>query len=64
MRKINSAIVVATMMGAIIGTKHVGANDLKDQIASDYDYLSDLFTHFHQNPELSFMENESRRQRF
>ncbi|UTW54593.1 amidohydrolase [Kordiimonas sp. SCSIO 12610] len=34
-------------------------DDLKNDIASDYGYLSDLFTHFHKNPELSYLENET-----
>ena len=35
------------------------ANDLADAVAADYDYVFDLYKHFHQNPELSFKESES-----
>lgn len=35
------------------------ADDLTDAIAADYDYLGSLFTHFHQNPELSFVETKT-----
>ncbi len=37
-----------------------GSNDLKASISSYYDnHLGDLFTHFHQNPELSFQEHQT-----
>ncbi len=35
------------------------ANDLSDAVAADYDYVFDLYKHFHANPELSFKESES-----
>ncbi|MFT4768516.1 MAG: metal-dependent amidase/aminoacylase/carboxypeptidase family protein, partial [Glaciecola sp.] len=36
------------------------ADSLSDAIADDYQsHLSELFVYFHQNPELSFMENKT-----
>lgn len=37
----------------------VAADDLTDAIADDYSYLGPLFVHFHQNPELSFVETKT-----
>jgi len=33
--------------------------DLRADIAGDYDYLFDLYTHLHRNPELSFQEKQT-----
>ncbi|MEM9065545.1 MAG: amidohydrolase [Planctomycetota bacterium] len=33
--------------------------DLRGDIADDYEYLYNLYTHLHQNPELSFQERET-----
>ncbi len=35
------------------------ADDLAEAVAKDYDYVFNLYKHFHQNPELSFKESES-----
>ena len=35
------------------------ADDLSDAVAADYEYVLDLYKHFHANPELSFKESES-----
>ncbi len=35
------------------------ADDLADAVAADYEYVFDLYKHFHANPELSFKESES-----
>jgi len=35
------------------------ASDLAEAVAADYEYVFDLYKHFHQNPELSFKESES-----
>jgi len=35
------------------------ANDLTSSVADDYDYVFDLYKHFHENPELSFKEKET-----
>lgn len=37
----------------------VAANDLTASVGDDYDYIFDLYTHFHENPELSFKEKET-----
>ena len=35
------------------------ADELADAVAADYDYVFNLYKHFHANPELSFKESES-----
>ena len=35
------------------------ANDIGDAVEADYDYVFNLYKHFHENPELSFKESES-----
>lgn len=40
-------------------TVSANANDLADAVAEDYDYIFNLYKHFHENPELSFKESES-----
>lgn len=41
-------------------TQPASAADLADQVAADYeDHLSELWDHFHRNPELSLMEFET-----
>lgn len=35
------------------------ADELRDAVTADYDYLSELYRHLHRNPELSFQEQES-----
>lgn len=45
---------IAAAAAAVTGA--ACAADLKSDINADYSYLSGLYTHFHQNPELSFME--------
>ncbi len=35
------------------------ADELADAVAADYDYVLDLYKHFHTNPELSFKESKS-----
>ncbi len=37
----------------------VNAQDLTSAVEADYDYIFDLYKHFHANPELSFKESES-----
>lgn len=48
-----SAAVVFALTGA------ANADDLTDAVAEDYDYVFNLYKHFHENPELSFKESES-----
>ena len=38
---------------------NVSANDLESSVADDYDYVLDLYKHFHENPELSFKEKNT-----
>lgn len=45
---------------SLIMAAPLGAQTLSEAIAKDYDdHLGDLFVHFHQNPELSFMETQT-----
>ena len=37
----------------------VVASDLTKTVAGDYDYVLDLYEHFHENPELSFKEKDT-----
>ena len=38
---------------------NVSASDLESSVADDYDYVLDLYRHFHENPELSFKEKNT-----
>ena len=38
---------------------NVSANELETSVADDYDYVLDLYKHFHENPELSFKEKNT-----
>ena len=59
------ALALASTPMAATADDHAGAGAidheaLAAQIEADYDnYLAPLFVHFHQNPELSFLENET-----
>lgn len=45
---------------SLIVVAPAGAQSLSEAIAKDYDdHLGDLFVHFHQNPELSYMETKT-----
>ena len=56
----HSRIVVATLLAAISSSPAQADPALKAAVKADYDaYLGALFTHFHQNPELSFLETET-----
>lgn len=53
-------IVAATILAAICSAPAMADPALKAAIKADYDaHLGALFTHFHQNPELSFLEFET-----
>lgn len=53
------AALTAGLMGATAMTATADDGALKAAINDDYGYLGELFTHFHQNPELSFVETET-----
>jgi amidohydrolase len=54
------ALVLALAGASLIGTPAVADDALKSAIKADYDtHLGPLVTHFHQNPELSFLEVET-----
>jgi len=46
-------------VSALAFVSAANANDLEIAVAQDYPYVFDLYKHFHQNPELSFLESES-----
>ena len=54
MKKIFSAAAVLLVFAGA-----ARADDLAEAVAADYDYVFELYKHFHANPELSFKESES-----
>jgi len=50
----------ALLLASVACAPNVAANDLTDSVADDYDYVFDLYKTFHENPELSFKEKETR----
>lgn len=62
MRKILKGLgtgAAVLMAGFAIANAQPATGDLRQSIAQDYAYLGPLYEHFHQNPELSFMEVET-----
>lgn len=54
------AATLALLGAAFIASPAAADSTLSTAVKSDYDaYLAPLFTHFHQNPELSFLEVET-----
>ncbi|KEO90287.1 peptidase M20 [Erythrobacter longus] len=55
------ALTLATSPAIILADNHAVDHDaIKAAVEADYDsYLAPLFVHFHENPELSFLENET-----
>ncbi|WP_409431860.1 amidohydrolase [Litorimonas sp. RW-G-Af-16] len=47
----------AILMAGLAGM--ASAHDLPNEVEADYDYVLDLYKHFHENPELSFREEKS-----
>lgn len=56
--KLTKLLAGSALATAMIATS-LQADDLSDAIAKDYSYLEPLFVHFHQNPELSFVETQT-----
>ena len=55
-----SHILAATILAATTSVPALADQAVKSAVKADYDaYLGALFTHFHQNPELSFLETET-----
>jgi len=52
-----SAAAVFALTGA--AQTAAQADELADAVAQDYEYVFNLYKHFHENPELSFKESES-----
>ena len=52
-------LLASSALVAAVVTSNAQADDLTNAIASDYAYLEPLFTHFHQNPELSYVETKT-----
>ena len=61
MRKtiMSGVIMAALLSGGLAFAPSVFADDLTTTVSDDYDYVFDLYKHFHENPELSFKEVES-----
>lgn len=55
MRKI-AGLGIATFMLAALPA---AADEIADAVAEDYEYVFNLYKHFHENPELSFKESKS-----
>jgi len=52
--------LLATTLATAICLSTTAVADLQSNVADDYDaYLANLFDHFHRNPELSLVENET-----
>lgn len=52
-------LLTSSALATFVMTSTLQADDLSDAIAKDYSYLEPLFVHFHQNPELSFVETKT-----
>ena len=50
---------LSLLLTPILASTAAAEETLADQIEADYEYLWPLFEHFHRNPELSFLENET-----
>lgn len=60
MRRHLLALPLALSLVHALHSTAVLADSLSDAVAADYDsHLKDLFVYFHENPELSFQENET-----
>ncbi len=61
MRLFRTAAAAIALSTAVIGVPAMADDhDIVQAVEADYDsYLAPLFVHFHQNPELSFLENET-----
>lgn len=57
MKKLLAATASFLSLGFIASVQ--ADDDLAAAVAADYEYVFDLYKHFHQNPELSFRESES-----
>lgn len=54
-----SSLLIGALALSTTALTPAQADQLSDAIADDYSYLGALFTHFHQNPELSFVETKT-----
>ena len=52
-------LATAALAAALSIPSFAAANDLTEAVAADYDYVLDLYKHFHANPELSFKEKDT-----
>jgi len=52
-------LTTAALLAAMTMPSFAVANDLTESVAEDYDYVLDLYEHFHENPELSFKEKNT-----
>ena len=60
MSRLIKSVLVSASAFALLTTPSFAHDNLREDIAADYEAnLEDLFTHFHENPELSFREFET-----
>lgn len=61
MTRLSSTISASFIALGLALSAPAGAQDaaLTKAVSADYNYVLDLYTHFHQNPELSYLEKES-----
>ena len=60
MKNLKTFTTLVALMGYLIGASSALAGSLTDDVQSLYDdQLKDLFVHFHENPELSFKEDQT-----
>ena len=52
-------LTTAALLAAMAMPSYAQAEDLTQSVAADYDYVLDLYKHFHENPELSFKEKDT-----
>ena len=52
-------LTTAALLAALAVPSFAAADDLTEAVAEDYDYVLDLYKHFHENPELSFKEKDT-----
>ena len=58
-QKLTRILTIAALLSSVACAPSVVANELTDSVAEDYDYVFDLYKHFHENPELSFKEKDT-----
>lgn len=58
-KQMTAKLITATAGIFSLCISAAGAADLEAEVNSDYEYVFELYKHFHENPELSFKESKS-----